>query len=232
MMCNPCFMDANQVGYVHELTLDEVKKILDDSISFKPRRQMSGAVLRWASPRCRPHFLEACRLREEGRLHDGPGRHQRPALRPRARVRLPGEGGRASTWSYLQFDGVTNEANSHRQITNLFDVKKIAIDNLYAGGHQDHAGGHHRERAQQRERRTDRRLLHGEPRPDGRARLPARLVHRPRRGDRRRGAPSASATRRRTSRTSWPATTTAGSTPYRDWFPLGSASRSPRSPTT
>ena len=41
MMCNPCFMDANQVGYVHELTMDEIKKILDDSISFKPRRQMS-----------------------------------------------------------------------------------------------------------------------------------------------------------------------------------------------
>ena len=32
MMCNPCFMDANQVGYVHELTKDDIKKILDDSI--------------------------------------------------------------------------------------------------------------------------------------------------------------------------------------------------------
>ena len=31
MMCDPCFMDANQVGYVHELTLDEVKKLLDDA---------------------------------------------------------------------------------------------------------------------------------------------------------------------------------------------------------
>src|SRR4051794_36500386 len=28
MMCDPCFMDANQVGYVHELSLDEVKKLL------------------------------------------------------------------------------------------------------------------------------------------------------------------------------------------------------------
>ena len=33
MMCDPCFMDANQVGYVHELTLDEVKQLLDDAIS-------------------------------------------------------------------------------------------------------------------------------------------------------------------------------------------------------
>src|SRR5690606_12240332 len=39
MMCDPCFMDANQVGYVHELAWDEIKKILDDAISVKPRRQ-------------------------------------------------------------------------------------------------------------------------------------------------------------------------------------------------
>ena len=25
MMCDPCFMDANQVGFVHELTWDEIK---------------------------------------------------------------------------------------------------------------------------------------------------------------------------------------------------------------
>ena len=30
MMCGPCFMDANQVGYVHELAFDDVKQILDD----------------------------------------------------------------------------------------------------------------------------------------------------------------------------------------------------------
>src|SRR5438093_1517179 len=32
MMCDPCFMDANQVGYVHELTLSDVRKLLDDAI--------------------------------------------------------------------------------------------------------------------------------------------------------------------------------------------------------
>ena len=98
MMCNPCFMDANQVGYVHELTIEEMKKILDDSISFKPRRQMS-VQFSGGEPTMSPHFLEACRLRQEGRLPDDPGRDQRPALRARAGLRLPGEGGRASTWS-------------------------------------------------------------------------------------------------------------------------------------
>src|SRR5436190_10661741 len=41
MMCNPCFMDANQVGYVHELSWDDVRQILDNSINVTPRRQMS-----------------------------------------------------------------------------------------------------------------------------------------------------------------------------------------------
>src|SRR5947209_4579988 len=41
MMCDPCFMDANQVGFVHELGWDDIKKILDYSMSVKPRRQMS-----------------------------------------------------------------------------------------------------------------------------------------------------------------------------------------------
>ena len=41
MMCDPCFMDANQVGFVHELSMDEIKEILDNAITIKPRRQMS-----------------------------------------------------------------------------------------------------------------------------------------------------------------------------------------------
>ena len=41
MMCDPCFMDANQVGFVHELTWDEIKTMLDNAITLKPKRQMS-----------------------------------------------------------------------------------------------------------------------------------------------------------------------------------------------
>ena len=32
--------------------------------------------------------------------------------------------------AYLQFDGVTNEANGHRKIENLYDVKLRAIEEL------------------------------------------------------------------------------------------------------
>ena len=58
MMCDPCFMDANQVGYVHELTLDEVKKILDDALTIKPRRQMT-VQFSGGEPTISPIFLDA-----------------------------------------------------------------------------------------------------------------------------------------------------------------------------
>src|SRR5437879_6494555 len=32
MMCDPCFMDANQAGFVHELTWDDIKTLLDNAI--------------------------------------------------------------------------------------------------------------------------------------------------------------------------------------------------------
>src|ERR687895_81832 len=77
MMCDPCFMDANQVGYVHELTFDDVKKLLDYAV----------------------------KAREAG-------------------MRI----------AYLQFDGIGEEANSHRKVGNLFDVKLRAIENLHKAG--------------------------------------------------------------------------------------------------
>ena len=124
---------------------------------------------------------------------------------------------------YLQFDGTTNEANSHRHISNLFDVRQIAIDNLAAAGVRitpvvtvvngvnNHMVG------------PDLRLLHEEPHQDGRPRLPARLLHGARRGGDGRGAPAPAlhdlAPRPRPRH----ATTTARIDPLRDWYPLGSA---------
>jgi uncharacterized radical SAM superfamily Fe-S cluster-containing enzyme len=132
MMCNPCFMDANQVGYVHELTMEEIEKILDDSISFKPRRQMS-VQFSGGEPTLSPHFLAACTYAKKVgyRLVQAATNGLRFALEPDFAARAKAAG---FDMAYLQFDGVTNEANSHRHISNLFDVKKIAIDNLHAAG--------------------------------------------------------------------------------------------------
>jgi uncharacterized radical SAM superfamily Fe-S cluster-containing enzyme len=132
MMCDPCFMDANQVGYVHELEWDEVQKILDDSLTIQPRRQMS-VQFSGGEPTLSPHFLRAVGYaRERGYFcvqcaTNGIRFAQDPAFARAAKaagLRL----------AYLQFDGVTNEANSHRKIGNLFDVKLRAIENLHAAG--------------------------------------------------------------------------------------------------
>lgn len=132
MMCDPCFMDANQVGFVHELTWEDIQKILDDSLSIKPRRQLS-VQFSGGEPTLSPHFLQAISYaREVGYFcvqcaSNGIKFAQDPEFchqAKRAGLRL----------CYLQFDGVTNEANSHRKVGNLFDVKLRAIENLAAAG--------------------------------------------------------------------------------------------------
>jgi len=132
MMCNPCFMDANQVGYVHELTWDEVKEILDHSIQIKPRRQMS-VQFSGGEPTISPFFLDAVAYaRKVGyesvqAATNGIRFAQDPEYARKAKqagLRLV----------YLQFDGVTNEANMHRGVGNLFEVKQRAIENLNAAG--------------------------------------------------------------------------------------------------
>src|SRR5438067_5509578 len=60
MMCDPCFMDANQVGFVHELSWEEIKQMLDNAISIKPRRQMS-VQFSGGEPTLSPYFLDALR---------------------------------------------------------------------------------------------------------------------------------------------------------------------------
>jgi 7,8-dihydro-6-hydroxymethylpterin dimethyltransferase len=132
MMCDPCFMDANQVGYVHELQWEDVKKILDDSLTVKPKRQLS-VQFSGGEPTLSPLFLQAVQYaREVGYFcvqcaSNGIRFAQDPEFCRQAKaagLRL----------CYLQFDGVTNEANSHRKVGNLFDVKLKAIENLAAAG--------------------------------------------------------------------------------------------------
>jgi uncharacterized radical SAM superfamily Fe-S cluster-containing enzyme len=132
MMCDPCFMDANQVGYVHELEWDEVQKILDDSLTIQPRRQMS-VQFSGGEPTLSPHFLRAIRYaRESGYFCVQCATNGIRFAQDRDFAQQAKDAG--LRLAYLQFDGVTNEANSHRKVGNLFDVKLRAIENLHAVG--------------------------------------------------------------------------------------------------
>jgi uncharacterized radical SAM superfamily Fe-S cluster-containing enzyme len=132
MMCDPCFMDANQVGFVHELNLDEIKEILDNALSIKPRRQMS-VQFSGGEPTISPHFLEALSYAHEI------GYDSVQAATNGVEFAKSPEFAKAAAdaglrYAYLQFDGIGNATNSHRGVGNIFDVKLRAIENLYNAG--------------------------------------------------------------------------------------------------
>jgi uncharacterized radical SAM superfamily Fe-S cluster-containing enzyme len=132
MMCDPCFMDANQVGYVHEPTFDEIKKILDDALTIKPRRQLS-VQFSGGEPTISPNFLDAVAYsRHIGYFSAQAATNGiRFAQDPEYAMAAANAGLRIA---YLQFDGVGEDANSHRKVPNLFDVKLRAIEHLHRAG--------------------------------------------------------------------------------------------------
>ncbi len=132
MMCDPCFMDANQVGFVHELGWDEIKTLLDNAVSLKPRRQMS-VQFSGGEPTLSPYFLDAVRYaRKVGYNSVQAATNGIEFAKSPDFARAAAEAG--LRYAYLQFDGIGNAANSHRLVGNLFDVKLRAIENLWKNG--------------------------------------------------------------------------------------------------
>jgi uncharacterized radical SAM superfamily Fe-S cluster-containing enzyme len=132
MMCDPCFMDANQVGFVHELTWDDIRMVLDNAITIKPRRQMS-VQFSGGEPTLSPYFLDAIRYsRKVGYNSVQAATNGIEFAKSLDFARAAAEAG--LRYAYLQFDGIGNAANSHRRVGNLFDVKLRAIENLHSAG--------------------------------------------------------------------------------------------------
>ena len=132
MMCDPCFMDANQVGFVHELTWEDIKQVLDNAISIKPRRQMS-VQFSGGEPTMSPYFLDAVRYaRKVGYNSVQAATNGIEFAKSVEFAKAAAEAG--LRYAYLQFDGIGNAANSHRRVGNLFDVKLRAIENLHTAG--------------------------------------------------------------------------------------------------
>jgi len=132
MMCDPCFMDANQVGFVHELTWNEIKTMLDNAITIKPRRQMS-VQFSGGEPTLSPYFLDAVAYaRKVGYNSVQAATNGIEFAKSFEFAKQAAEAG--LRYAYLQFDGIGNAANSHRLVGNLFDVKLQAIENLHKAG--------------------------------------------------------------------------------------------------
>jgi uncharacterized radical SAM superfamily Fe-S cluster-containing enzyme len=132
MMCDPCFMDANQVGYVHELSWEEIQEILENATKIKPRRQMS-VQFSGGEPTMSPYFLDAVRYaRKVGYNSVQAATNGIEFAKSKEYCQKAFEAG--LRYAYLQFDGIGNDANSHRQVGNLFDVKLRAIENMHEAG--------------------------------------------------------------------------------------------------
>ena len=211
MMCNPCFMDANQVGYVHELTLDEIKAILDASISFKPRRQMT-VQFSGGEPTLSPHFLEACRYAKKVGYFNVQAATNglRFALEPEFASRAKEAG---FDLAYFQFDGVTNDGE--QPPAHLESIRRQAEGHRSDARRRDrhHPGDHRRQWRERRLRWAHPRLRDRQLRRSStesrssRSRSPAAT----RRSPTKSGVPGA--TRSRTWRTRSPGTRAARSTP-------------------
>ena len=132
MMCDPCFMDANQVGFVHEMTFADVKQLLDDATTITPRRQAS-VQFSGGEPTLSPFFLEAVAYAKQvgfdfvQAASNGIRFAQDPEF-----CKASKEAG--LRFVYLQFDAATNAEMAHRGVGNLFEVKQKAIDHLHAAG--------------------------------------------------------------------------------------------------
>ncbi|MCC7154745.1 MAG: radical SAM protein [Bryobacterales bacterium] len=132
MMCDPCFMDANQVGFVHELSWEDIKTMLDNALRIKPHRQMS-VQFSGGEPTMSPYFLDAVRYcKKVGYNSVQAATNGIEFAKSKEYAQQAAEAG--LRYAYLQFDGIGNAANSHRAVGNLFDVKLRAIENLWSAG--------------------------------------------------------------------------------------------------
>src|SRR6267378_3364230 len=132
MMCSPCFMDANAASYVHELSIEDIKVILSNALSFKPQLEIN-ILFSGGEPTVSPIFLDAVRhAKRTGfhRLHVATnGVH---FAESRDFAFQAKEAGLHAV--YLQLDGVSEEKNRHRGLGNSMAVKRQALENIAAAG--------------------------------------------------------------------------------------------------
>ena len=224
MMCNPCFMDANQVGYVHELYFEDIKEILDHAVSFKPRRQIS-VQFSGGEPTISPYFLEATPTRRRSATSRSSAPRTASALPRSPSSRRPRTSGVEARTSSSTASATSTTPTGRRQPVRRqaagdrqppaagIDITLVttivnAINNDMVGAIVGSPSG--------TSTRSSRRL-------------PAGLLHRPRRGDRRRYALRQRYT---LAHLAHDVKDQAGiGEPMRDWFPLSARARSPISRT-
>ena len=132
MKCSPCFMDANHQPYVREASIEDVRHILERATAARTRRHLD-ILFSGGEPTIAPAFIECLELARGlgfGRLHvatNGIRFAQEDDFARKAKdAGLHGV--------FLQLDGVSNQANAHRGVDNLFDTKLLALKRIRDAG--------------------------------------------------------------------------------------------------
>jgi len=128
LKCSPCFMDANHGTYVHELSMDDVRQIFDRARRVKPQRDVN-VLFAGGEPTIASNFLDAVRYAKSVGFN-------RICVVTNG-IRFAQEDGFAGLAQaaglhqvYLQLDGTSNESHQHRGASNLFDIKRRALENI------------------------------------------------------------------------------------------------------
>src|SRR5204862_6405216 len=110
----------------------DIKTMLDNAITNKPRRQMS-VKFSCVEPTLSPYFLDAVRYaRKVGYNSVQAATNGIEFAKSLEFAQQAAEAG--MRYAQLQFDAIGKAANDHRKVGNLFDVKLKAIDNLHKAG--------------------------------------------------------------------------------------------------
>ncbi|MEJ2368226.1 MAG: radical SAM protein [Acidobacteriota bacterium] len=127
LRCPFCFANANVQSYVYEPSLEQIREMMDRTLSLKPRRlqaiQFSGG-----EPTLSPYFHDACRMAKERgiRMIQVATNGIRFARDPDFAAKAAEAGLNAA---YLQFDGVGDEVyRITRGAKGLWEIKLKALE--------------------------------------------------------------------------------------------------------
>src|SRR5207244_1103811 len=124
--------DSNNAGYARQLTRERTTEITGNATTSSPPRQVS-IQLSGGEPTMSPYFLDAvAHARKIGYNSVQAATNGIEFAKSKEFSRKAFEAG--LRYAYLQFDGIGNDANSHRQVGNLFDIKLRAIENMHEAG--------------------------------------------------------------------------------------------------
>ncbi len=133
LRCPICFANANVQGYVYELTLEQVKNMLQNIIKQNSPLETLAVQFSGGEPTIHPRFLECIKAaRDMGFTHVQIASNGITIANDLEFAKKCKENGLHTV--YLQFDGVGEDAYKKTRGVKIWETKKKAIENCRKSG--------------------------------------------------------------------------------------------------